>query len=383
MTRALVKSGVEVDVVTTDDNGTRCLDVPLNEPVLEDGVTYHYFHRQFRPYIVSIPLAKWVFNEIGKYDVAHIHVVFSWASTMAAWAAAARGVPYVIRPLGVLNRWGMENRRPLLKRMSCPLLERRSLENAAAIQYTSEQERDEAERLPFHGKGAVIGNPVDVPECRPARGAFRSRHPEIGDKFMYLYLSRIDAKKGVELLISALANARNICPEALLVIAGDGPVELVSALRQQAARLGLTNAILWVGFLEGSEKWEAIADADAFVLSSYSENFGVAVVEAMALGIPVIVSDQVGISSMIQTAGAGIVTECNADDLGRALVRLGTNPGLREQLGISARRMAESEFSSGAISKKLIDLYQSVQQNRRDGVVRKAAIEPNAQFIKQ
>src|SRR6266481_6626225 len=160
----------------------------------------------------------------------------------------------------------MENRRPWLKRVSFPLFERRNLENAAAVQYTSEQERNEAETLSFRSKGVVIGNPVDVPECRPVRGAFRSRYPQIGDKFMYLFLSRIDAKKGVELLISALGNARNICPEALLVIAGDGPTELVNALRQHAARLGLTNAIVWVGFLQGNEKWEAIADADAFVL---------------------------------------------------------------------------------------------------------------------
>jgi glycosyltransferase involved in cell wall biosynthesis len=184
-------------------------------------------------------------------------------------------------------------------------------------------------------------------------------------------------------LISALGKARNICPEALLVIAGDGPPELVSALRQQAARLGLTNAIIWAGFLQGKDKWEAIADADAFVLSSYSENFGVAVVEAMALGIPVIVSDQVGISSAIENAGAGIVAECNADEFGRALVRLSTNPGLRAELGQSARRLAESEFSSAAISKKLIDLYQGVQRHGRDGLVRKDALQPNAQFIKQ
>ena len=377
MTRGLVKAGVEVHVVTTDDNGIACLDVPLNEPVLEDGVTYRYFHRQIHPYVTSIPLAKWLFNEIEKYDVVHIHVVFSWASTMAAWAAAARGVPYIIRPLGVLNRWGMENRRPWLKRLSFRLFERRSLENAAAVQYTSEQERDEAEKLSFRGKGTVIGNPVDVPECRPIRGAFRSRHPEIGDKFMYLFLSRIDAKKGVELLISAFANARNVCPEALLVIAGDGPAELVSALRQQAARSGVTNAIIWVGFLQGNEKWEAITDADAFVLSSYSENFGVAVVEAMALGIPVVVSDQVGISSAIQTARAGIVTGCDADDFGHALVRIAANPALREEMGLSAQRLAESEFSSRAISRKLIDLYKSIEHDNRDGLMRNDTVHAN------
>jgi len=194
---------------------------------------------------------------------------------------------------------------------------------------------------------------------------------------MYLFLSRIDAKKGLQLLISAFNNARNICPEALLVIAGDGPTELVNALRQHAARLGLTNAIIWVGFLQGNEKWEAIADADAFVLSSYSENFGVAVVEAMALGIPVIVSDQVGISSVIQSAGAGIVTRCHADDFGRALVNIAANPVLREEMGLSAERLAESEFSSRAISRKLIDLYKSIRNDNRDGLIRNDTLHAN------
>jgi glycosyltransferase involved in cell wall biosynthesis len=262
----------------------------------------------------------------------------------------------------------MENGRPWLKRISFAAFERRILEKAAIVQYTSLQERGEAECLSFRGNAAIIGNPVEVPVHRLKRGGFRARHPEIGSRFMYLFLSRIDAKKGVDLLITAFSNSRRICPEAVLVIAGDGPPELVAALRQQAAQLGLSNAIVWGGFLQGQEKWEALTDADAFVLASHSENFGVAVVEAMALGVPVIISDQVGICSAVQNAGAGIVTECNAEDLSQALIRIAKTPGLCEELGHSGRRLAESEFSSEAISQKLVELYVSVRNHNSDGL---------------
>jgi len=101
----LARRGVGIDVATTDDNGVERIRVPLGQPVTEDGVTYRYFPRQVRFYTSSFPLAAWLYRHLGEYDLVHIHAVFSHASTTGAWLARRQGVPYIIRPLGILNRW--------------------------------------------------------------------------------------------------------------------------------------------------------------------------------------------------------------------------------------------------------------------------------------
>src|ERR1700678_1790434 len=106
----LVERGVETHVVTTDDNGPERLKMPLNEVVVDRGVKYHYFPRQLKPYTCSLPLAQWLWENTGSFDLVHIHAVFTFPSTAAAWSARARGIPYIVRPLGILNRWGMQNR---------------------------------------------------------------------------------------------------------------------------------------------------------------------------------------------------------------------------------------------------------------------------------
>jgi len=123
MAEGLASHGLTVDVVTTDDNGPQRLAVPLGRPVLHNGVTYRYFPRQIKFYTVSWALLKWLVLNLRKYDAVHIHGLFSFASTAGALCAAYYDVPYVVRPLGVLNAWGIRNRRPFLKKLSLNLLE--------------------------------------------------------------------------------------------------------------------------------------------------------------------------------------------------------------------------------------------------------------------
>ena len=123
MAEGLAECGIGVDVGTTDDNGASRLTVPLGVPVREGKVTYLYFSRQVRAYNCSLPLSLWLWRHAGDYDLIHIHTVFSYASTAAAITAKAKAVPYVVRPLGVLNRWGFDNRKPLLKRVSFAVVE--------------------------------------------------------------------------------------------------------------------------------------------------------------------------------------------------------------------------------------------------------------------
>src|SRR5437867_682944 len=127
----LARAGIETHVATTDDNGSETLPARYGVPVVQDGVTYWYFRRQSRLYTFSWPLSVWLARHISEFDVLHIHALFSFPTLPAAYWARRHGVPYIVRPLGTLNEWGMRNRRPWLKKFSFRVLENRVLKHAA------------------------------------------------------------------------------------------------------------------------------------------------------------------------------------------------------------------------------------------------------------
>src|SRR5579863_5482965 len=280
ITKALAADGVEVDIATTDDNGLGLLRVELGTPSVTDGVTYRFFHRNCRFYTVSWGLAEWLDRHCHEYDLVHIHALFSFASTAAARAACRHGVPYIVRPLGTLNRWGLKNRRPWLKKLSLKLLERRFLENSATVHFTSEQEKVEAMDEVAIEKWIILPNPVDLEHLTAKADAcpLRERYRLIGNRPIVLFLSRLDAKKGLDLLLDAFALLRKQGSDAVLVLSGDGEDKFVAGLKSQAKMCGVEDNVIWTGFLQGVEKLQAFQGADVFVLPSYSENFGVSVV---------------------------------------------------------------------------------------------------------
>jgi len=356
--------GLEVHVATTDDDGLKRIKDRTNTVISDGRVTYWFFPRQTCFYTFSAPLTRWLRESAAAYDVIHIHALFSYPSVAAAFSASRAGIPYVVRPLGTLNRWGMSHRRPFFKRLSLRFVESRILSGAAAVQFTSQQEAVEAAALDVRHRGIVIPNPVEPP-C-PAvvlRGAFRHRHPSLTNKTTLLFLSRLDPIKGLDLLLPAFAILQRRFPDTALVIAGDGDPHYIASLHHQARQLRLEDSILWTGFLKGEEKQAALADSDLYVLPSYSENFGVAVVEAMGAGIPVVVSDQVGIHREISGAGAGLVTECSVERLAAALIQACESPEWRRSASESAIRLA-ARFSPVLIAKQLVDLYDQIRIHR-------------------
>jgi len=355
LARALSQAGLEIHVATTDDNGPGRLRVPHGVPQQEDGATFWYFPRQTRFYTFSWPLTRWLARHVREFDLVHIHALFSYATLPAALLARRAGVPYIVRPLGTLNRWGIENRRPWVKRLSFRILESRILANAAGIHYTSEQELGEARELGVFARPLIVPNPVELPalDSRPPAALPRNRK-------VVLFLSRFDRKKGLDLLLAAFARVRRECPDAVLVLAGDGDPQWVATLKADAQRLHIESDIVWAGFLTGEEKWGALRGADVFVLPSYSENFGIALVEALACGCPVVLSDQVGIHGEITRAEAGLVTPCRVDDLAGALLQVLGDASLRRRMSENGIRLARRQFSLEAVARQLADAYAAV-----------------------
>lgn len=362
LARSLARVGVDVSVATTDDDGPGHLDVPLGCPIADGDATYWYFRRQTRFYTVSWPLTRWLWSHVREYDLVHIHALFSYAALPASACARRNGVPYVVRPLGTLNRFGMEQRRPLLKRLSYRLIERRVLAGAARVHYTSEAERREAALLGSPGQSAVIPHGIELDRFRERTpsGWIRRRAPHLAGRTTILFLSRVDPKKGLDLLLPAFAKVTAARSDVALVIAGEGSPAFVGRLRGESERLGVADAIYWAGLLDDHEKLAALADADLLVLPSYSENFGLAVVEAMAGRLPVVVSDQVGIHHEVVEGNAGLVTPCQVPALAAALATLVADPALRRRLGEGGGRLAESRFSADAMAAAVLALYSEI-----------------------
>lgn len=358
MVDGLRAANVHVDVATTGEGhpeeGKRGRE--------EDRVGYHFFPRQSRFYTVSWPLWSWLMREARAYDLLHVHAVFSFASTAAARAAARARVPYLIRPLGTLAPYGMRQRR-LLKALSFRLVERRTLARAAALHCTSEMESDEIRALGVATRTAVIPLGIDVDPFTRARPGnwLAQRAPHLAHRRILLFLSRIDPKKGLELVLDALAELRaGNAPQLALVVAGTGEPAYLRTLHQRAQRLAINESVLWAGHLEGAEKLQALAAAYAFVLPSWAENFGLAAVEALAAGVPVVITRHVGIQADVAAAQAGIIIERKASALTQALRGLLDQPELRAEMATNARRLAHDRFAQPIMTQRLLELYRSV-----------------------
>ena len=364
---ALAGKGVEVTVATT--TGSREQGAGSEEG---QGYSVICFRREFEPYKISFGLARWLRENVRKFDLVHIHALFSFSSTMAARIARRKSVPYIVRPLGVLNRWGMENRRRIPKLVSFRLVELPILLHTAVIHYTSEAERMEAgelnEKLAPHS-AVVIPLPVEAATHGDAE-TLRVRYPRLRGRKIILFLSRIDPKKGIELLLEAFAIVRQKEKDVALVIAGEGERFYVRELRERArsrehgaGRMGSEQEqddVIWAGHLSGEMKEAALAAADVFVLPSASENFGIAAAESLAAGVPTIVSEEVALSSDIRRYDAGVVVKRDVQQLAGAISDSLSNKQRAAGLAANGRRLAEERYSSEAVGRALHELYQKL-----------------------
>ena len=352
LARGLVARGVDVTVATTNAAGSSQLDVPLVTPVLEDGVVYRYFPRTVPgSWKFSWPLTRWLFAHAGRYDVVHVHALFSYATIPGCRAAARAPVPYVIRPLGTLSEWSLAHR-SWKKRPYYALLERSHLESASAIHVTSDAEAGDVERLGYGSRARVIPLGVDVANQPPAQRPVDGNAP-----LRVLFLSRLHEKKNIPLLLRGLASVPNAARPIELTIAGDGEPRYRDELESLAMSLGLGPSVRFVGHLDGEAKRAAFQNADVFVLPSAHENFGIAVAEALAAGLPVIVTPGVALAPNVADAGAGLVVNATADAVASALRWAAENPAALVEMGERAWWLARRDFSWDTSCARLADLY--------------------------
>jgi glycosyltransferase involved in cell wall biosynthesis len=338
--KALVARGHEVHVLTTNVDGDATLDVPTDRIVDVDGVQVRYFPSPF-PRLYWSPEMRRALRGVREYDVVHSHAVYLWPGVAAARAARAAGVPYVISPRGMLVPELIRQKSRAMKTLWLQLVERRGFAHAAAIHFTSRLEWEDAQRvgIPLPSP-AVIPNGVDLPP-----------RPDVPrDERTLLFLGRVNWKKGLERVIAELPRLG-----ARLVVAGNDEENLTPRLRALAESVGAD--VDFVGPVYGAAKDELLARATLFVLVSDSENFGNAVLEALAMETPAVLSTGVGLADDVVSAGAGVI---GLDGVPALL----DDAGARAEMGRLGRALVESRFAWPIVAKEMEELYCSIRSRR-------------------
>jgi glycosyltransferase involved in cell wall biosynthesis len=368
LSKALATEGVEVTLITTDSNGDTGqlpLNIPLETPLKQDGYTIIYFRCfPFRRYKFSWDLLQWLNLHITEYDLVHIHALFSPVSTVSATIARYKKVPYILRPLGTLDPADLKKKQ-LFKQIYGRLLEKPNLRKAAAIHFTSEQECKISERFGIKTNDLVLPLGVDLIDNLPERGQFREKLGISTDIPLLLYMSRIDPKKGLDLLIPALEILLEEGKIFHFILAGANPQDLSyeNKIQQQIQQSKLGEYTTMTGFVSGDQKLGLLIDADLFILPSYYENFGIAVVEAMGVGTPVVISDQVHIWEEIEAAKAGWITPCQTESLSNTIRLALQDTNQLKRRGIYARQLTLQHYSWQAISRQMKQAYQKLIGN--------------------
>ena len=365
MVKALRTQGIDAEIATTNDNGNDLLDVPLFERINYQEVPVWFLPRFSPPlkeFIFSAALTKWLWQNIRNYDILHNHYLFSYASTCAGAIARWQKVPYLVRTLDHLSPWSLAQS-SLKKQIYLSLIERQNLNSAAAIHCTSESEAQ------YIGKFGIQTPTINLPVglntpvyLTDARYKLQQIYNIKNNQKIILFLSRIHPKKRPDLLLQSLQFIARKNQDFHIILAGNGDAEYVNYLKNLANSLGLSSCISFPGFITGQNKDLLLQGSDIFVLPSFSENFGIAVAEAMAAGLPVIVTPGVQIAPEIAVEQAGLVVEGEVELLAKAIAQLLASPKLREELGENGKRLVKSRYSWQAIALSLVSVYSAILQ---------------------
>lgn len=305
----------------------------------------------------------WLRSHVRDYDLAILHGVWNFPNLAAASACQANRVPYLVFPHGTLYHETVAMKSAIKKRLFLKLFVNRMLTRASSVVFTTQ---DEAEKVTaFLGlplRHAVIPNIVrdNAYDQLPERGRLRHRLGIGQDVSLLLHLGRISAKKNLPATLRVVQRLRAAGRNVELIIAGGDDDGERPQLEDTARELGIENAVRFTGLLSREAIREVLADADVFMLPSLSENFGIAVVEAMLARVPVVISDGVGIGREIAAADAGVVVPLAADTdaLTDAVARLLDNPQERRRLAHAGREFALREYAEESVADRVRAVVQ-------------------------
>lgn len=368
---ALVRKGHEVTVVTTNANLDTDIDVELDRPVPVDGVTVWYCRREeplrkwlpFIPYLsrsmgfVYAPAMKATLRRLmADADVVHTQMPFVYPTVLAGRLARQLGKPLFYHQRGNFLPSHLQ-RRSLKKRIYIALFEKRTLTHAAGLIALTEAERDAFRAIAPNTPCHVIPNGVTVPPVDDGAAArVEQRWGIPRDALVVLFLSRLEMWKGADELMESFARVQTEHPSLFLVMAGFDNCAAERRWRPRAERDGYGNRLLFTGVVAGAEKEDILQRADLFSLPSRGEGLSMAMLEALAHGVPVMLSPECHFPDA-ERAGAGITVERDVETMAEALRSLIAEPARLRAMGEAGRALMRRDYSWDVVADRLLDVY--------------------------
>lgn len=344
-----------------------CADDPAAPWVANHPLTVHALGPGKGKYGYAPRLLPWLREHAAQYDLVVVNGLWQYHGLATHRALRASGQPYVVFTHGMLDPWFKRTYplKHLKKWLYWPWAEYRLLRDAAYVLFTSEDERLLAREsfwlYQANERVTAYGTSQPPPRHPELAEGFLRQFPALRGQRVLLFLSRIQEKKGCDLLIEAFAAVASNDERLQLVMAGPDQSGWVATLQAQAQRLGVAHRVHWTGMLQGDLKWGAFQAAEAFVLPSHQENFGIAVAEALGCGLPVLISDKINIWREIEQAGAGFVATDTVAGTQSTLLRwLALDGPARAAMGQHALRLFDERYTVRAMAQSLLEVAHDV-----------------------
>jgi glycosyltransferase involved in cell wall biosynthesis len=362
---ALVKAGHEVVVCTTNlANESQTLDCPVDRPIHLDGVVIYYEPTVLTRYWGFSPwLWRRAAHEIAAADLVLVHAHYQFANWAGARLARKYRRPYVVFAHGSLHEKGISHKNSFLKMVYLRILERNNLRKAMFIAFNALEEKESSL---YRESGRVIPSGVNTEEFKSlaSRGEFRKRYPVLKGKVLLLFLGRLDIRhKGLDLLLPAFAEISRDRPTLSLVLAGPEEGGSGDEIRRLAKEYGIGDKLILTGLIGGEAKLAALLDADAFLLPSRFEGLSIALLEAMYAGLPVVVTDRVGLWRQIQESKCGFVVPFDKDSIAKAICRMAESDE-RAEMGRRAHELVSKSYTWPVITQNLLSQIEDAMACR-------------------
>ncbi len=351
----MVKRGVEVSIFAPSKNP--------KEVIIPEGVDVRVFPesifaRIWRNHSFQLPRA--LRKEVGRFDIVHIHELWHHSHFAAYRVAKSLAIPFVVSIHGALEPWGL-NFKKCKKKIYSSLIQRRILREASALHAITSREVESIKNFKINNKIVVIENGIDLREFQtlPPKQQLAEYFPELRNKEIILFLGRLHINKGLDILIRAFGRIIEKRPEARLLLVG--PDE--NGYKKQIVRLihaeNIAEKVIFTGLLVGEKKRSALSGADLFVLPSYSEGFSISILEAMAAGLPVVITKSCNFPE-VEKQNAGIVINPDVGELAEAMYKLLANIEIRRKMGENGKKLIMEKYNWEVISDKMLNLYSDV-----------------------
>lgn len=356
MLPALNQEGIHSEILTTQGRRT-------GEPEGIDGISHTAYSTSIPSYLwtgFSFKLARSIERTVSQFDVVHIHELWHYPHFAAARAAIKVKVPYMITPHGALEPWAVEHK-GLKKRLYMSAVQRRYLNRASTVQALTSAEASQVTTIAPAAGTSVIPNGLDLSttdggswqQLSSAMQNYLSSHQVI------TFMGRLHQKKGIEPLVEGFLKISKDFPEAALLFVGTDEGNFEPWINSRAKESGLADRVMVAGGINGDERFEILRRSSAFALTSYSEGFSMAVLEALASRTPVIISPACYFPEAIE-AGAGVLTDPEPNSVANAITEVLDSDEKRNRMGETGRNLIETRYTISNVARQLADTYKSL-----------------------